>query len=118
MGILSFFQPLNIVIRLLSLIIGCAILAFGISIEVAPNVLIVPGEGIVKALAIVTRKRFGTVKVFFDLTMIVIATVLSFIFFHQLNGVGLGTVLSALLVGKLVNFYNSFFPLMKNISST
>lgn len=116
MGLLSFFQPQSIVINLLFLIIGCMILAFGICIEVAPNVLMVPGEGLVKALAIVTRKKFGTVKVFFDVTLIIIAVMLSFVFFHRLNGVGLGTVLSALLVGKLVNFFSSHVPLIRKIA--
>lgn len=113
MQILSGFQPSNIILCLLSLLIGCAILAIGISIEVAPNVLMVPGEAIVKALALVTDKKFGTVKIFFDITLIAIAVVLSFFFFKQLNGIGLGTILSAILVGRLVNYCNARFPIIE-----
>ena len=36
---------------LLALAVGCAVLGFGISVEVAPRVLMVPGEGIVQAIA-------------------------------------------------------------------
>ena len=44
------------------------ILAIGISIEVAPNVIVVPGEGVVRALALVIalkkpQIKFGTVKI-------------------------------------------------------
>ena len=46
MGRCPFFQPQALWLRLLSLGIGCLILAFGICIEVAPDVLVVPGEGV------------------------------------------------------------------------
>ena len=116
MQLLFFLQPHSIFTQLLSLLLGCAVLALGISIEVAPNVLMVPGEGIVKALSIVTKKRFGSVKILFDLTLIASSTLLSFLFFHQLNGIGLGTIISALLVGKLVNLLNRHFPLIQKIT--
>lgn len=102
--------------QLLSLFIGCVILAFGISMEVAPNVLLVPGEGIVKALSKVCQKRFGTVKVIFDSSLISISFVLSFLFFHRLNGLGAGTVISALVVGKMVNICNHL-PVIHKISA-
>jgi uncharacterized membrane protein YczE len=116
MNLLSFFQPQGLPLQLFSLFLGCAILAFGISVEVAPNALVVPGEGIVKALATVSRKPFGTVKIYFDVTLIIIASILSFAFFGHLSGVGLGTVVSALLVGRLVNLCNRHIPLIHKIA--
>ena len=55
MSALSFFQPEALWLRILSLLFGCLILALGICIEVAPDVLVVPGEGIVRALAQTTK---------------------------------------------------------------
>ena len=69
--------------------------------RVAPDVLVVPGEGIVRAMTQVSGKRFGSVKVFFDCTLVAIALILSFLFFHGLNGLGLGTVISALIIAAL-----------------
>ena len=83
------FQPTSLVGELLSLLLGCAVLALGISIEVAPGVLMVPGEGAVSALAQVSGKRFGIVKICFDVTLVTIALTLSFLFFHRLQGLGL-----------------------------
>lgn len=94
-----------------------AIPAVGITIEVAPDTLVVPGEGIVRALSRVTGKPFGTMKVYFDVTLIVIAVVLSFLFFGKLNGIGIGTVISALTVGKFVNIVERHFPLLPYIRS-
>lgn len=112
MSLLSWLQPDHIAVKLIALILGCAILGVGISIEVAPDVLVVPGEGIVRAMTQVSGKRFGSVKVFFDCTLVAIALILSFLFFHGLNGLGLGTVISALIIGRFVNLYNRYLPLI------
>lgn len=106
MNMLDVFAPSGTSAQILSLLAGCVILAMGISIEVAPNVLLVPGEGVVKAISAVSRKRFGTVKVVFDTTLITLSFILSLLFFHRLNGLGIGTVISALAVGKIVNLCN------------
>ena len=78
---LSWFSPESLPARIVSLIAGCIILAFGICIEVAPNVIVVPGEGIVRAIAQVSGADFGKVKVLFDVTLILLAAALSFLFF-------------------------------------
>ncbi len=115
MSALSFFQPEALWLRILSLLFGCLILALGICIEVAPDVLVVPGEGIVRALAQTTKIKFGTVKVYFDVTLIVIAGILSLLFFQKFNGVGIGTVVSAIVVGRFVNWINLHFKSIQKI---
>lgn len=107
--ILGFLNPQAIWERLLCVVLGCMILALGIVIEVAPNVIVVPGEGVVRALSIVTRIRYGTVKVAFDISLIVISAVFSFIFFGKLNGIGIGTIISAIIVGMFINVINKVF---------
>ena len=76
MNLLGWFEPQNIVVELIALLLGCAVLGFGISVEVAPDVLRVPGEGLVGALAQVTKIRFGSVKVAFDVTLVAISLTL------------------------------------------
>lgn len=117
MALLWFLQPTALWERILCVVVGCAILALGNVIEVAPNVVMVPGEGIVRALSIVTGKRFGTVKVVFDITLIVIAVIMSFIFFGRLEGVGIGTIISALLVGTIINAITRVFRFPSRISA-
>ena len=101
----------------LVLVLGCAVLAFGISVEVAPRVLMVPGEGIVQAIAAVTGWRFGNVKTAFDATLVSTALLLSLLFFHRLQGLGIGTIFSALAVGRFVDLYNRRLPLISRISA-
>lgn len=120
MNLLSAFEPETIIVKLISLFIGCFILAIGISIEVAPNVIVVPGEGVVRALALAIaikkpKVKFGTIKIYFDVTLIIIACILSFIFFGELNGIGLGTIVSALIVGRFINLVNRHFKFLRHI---
>ena len=93
------------------------VLGFGISVEVAPRVLMVPGEGIVQAIAVVTGRQFGNVKTAFDATLVSTALLLSLLFFHQLQGLEIGTIFSALAVGRFVNLYNRRLPLISRISA-
>lgn len=102
---LGWLDPNTLWLQLLIVAAGCLILAFGIAVQVAPGVLTTPGEGIVKAIAIVSKIRFGTVKVIFDWSLIGLATISSFIFFGELRGVGPGTVISALVIGIIINFF-------------
>ena len=117
MGLLSWLEISSLPMAVLVLVLGCAVLAFGISVEVAPRVLMVPGEGIVQAIAAVTGWRFGNVKVGFDAALVATALVLSLLFFHRLQGLGAVTILSALAVGRFVNLYNRRLPLISRISA-
>ena len=115
MAMLSFYAPQQLFTRILSAIAGCIVLAFGISVEVAPDLIMVPGEGIVAAISKVSGWRFGSVKVAFDVTLILIAALLSWLFFGNIVGVGVGTLLSAVSVGQFVNLINRHVPLLQHI---
>ena len=117
MNLLSWLTINNFMVGLFALLIGCSVLALGISIEVAPDVLVVPGEGIVRAISTVVEKRFGTIKIIFDVTLVSIATILSFLFFGKLSGLGLGTIISAIIVGYIVNLLNKKFLLISYIKT-
>ena len=88
------------------LLIGCFILAFGAYLEVIADVVMLPGDAFVRAIARAVRKEYGTVRMISDITMSVIAAVLCLVFLHQLSGVREGTIISALLVGNLVKLYS------------
>lgn len=91
-------------------IAGTIALSIGVWIEVTPRVLMVPGEGIVQAITDVSGRRFGNVKVAFDVTLVALATILSLILFHGLVGVREGTVFGALMVGNFVKLWQRLFP--------
>ena len=101
-------QGLNWPFAAVLLVAGCATLAFGICIEVASQVLMVPGDGAVKAIAQTGKWWMGSTKVAFDSTMVTIAVILSTLYggLGTLTGLCVGTLVSAMLVGRFVNFFN------------
>ncbi|MDY3118412.1 MAG: DUF6198 family protein [Peptoniphilus sp.] len=114
MAALFWLHPMGFLQRILCVVVGCIILALGICVEVAPDVVTVPGEGIVKVIAHVSNKEFGKVKGAFDVTLIATASALSLIFFHTLRGVGVGTVVSACLVGPMTTAFKKL-PFIRHI---
>ena len=83
-------------------LVGILLVAVGVSFEVKAGVIVLAGEGVVLAICKVFPKvKFGYMKVGFDVTLVIIACILSLSFTGQLQGVREGTVAAALLVGML-----------------
>lgn len=87
------------------LVIGCFVMALGISLEVMADVIMLPAEAFVRALTQTIRKEFGNVKVCFDSGLTLAAAAIALLTLHELNGVREGTLISALAVGQIVKFY-------------
>ena len=64
-----------------------------------------PGESFVRAIAQTWNTNFGTTKIIFDSSMVIIAGVLSFVILGRLNGLREGTVIAALLVGFIARLF-------------
>lgn len=93
-------------IRLIMVVVGIVILGFGISLSVIANVIMNSGKALVKAVSDTTNKEFGDVKIFFDILCVVMALILSLIFFDfTIVGTREGTIISALFTGVIVKFF-------------
>ena len=99
MILLGFVHPADYLAKVAGLLIGCLILGSGVYMEVLADVVMLPGESFVRAIVLTWKTNFGTTKIFFDVSMAVIAAVLSLGFAGHFNGVREGTVIAALLVG-------------------
>ncbi len=100
------------VMRLVMVILGVIILGFGISLSVISNVVMNSGEAFVKAISDVRDKNFGNVKIALDISYVVLAVILSLLFFDfKIVGTREGTVISAVCTGMVVKF---FIRLLKN----
>lgn len=95
--------------KIITLLIACAILAMGIYLQVVANVLINPGEGVVKIIAEKTGIKFGYIKIMFDSTLAIIAIIISLYFFGTIKGIREGTVISAILVGYFTKIYDAAY---------
>lgn len=94
-------------------LIGILLVAVGVSLEVKAGVVVLAGEGVVLAICKVLPVRFGHMKVGFDVTLVVIACILSIVFTGRLQGVREGTVAAALLVGTLARQFGKLLSRWK-----
>ena len=108
MSLLGFMQPETYAMKVVSLIVGCLILGFGVFMEMVANVAMLPGEATVRAVSDVFSTDFGKTKIAFDSSMTVIAAILSFIMFRHLDGVREGTIVAAILVGFIARIFKKY----------
>ena len=71
-----------------------------------------PGEYVVRVIAQRLQKEFGVVKLWFDVTLVSLACLVSLLFMHNFTGVREGTLVSALLVGPVVRFTAPYWRFM------
>lgn len=105
MELLFFIHPHSYLVSVVYLLIGCVILGFGVYTEVLANVAMLPGESFVRAVSSTWNREFGATKVAFDVSLTVIAGVLSFLFAQRLDGIREGTIIAALLVGFIARLF-------------
>ena len=114
MNALSWLDPVAYMSRIGVLLIGCVILSVGIAFEVKADIAMMSGEYFVKAISRRLRKDFGYVKLGFDITLVVLACLLSIVFLSGIQGVREGTVVAALLVGPIVHFISPWYKCFDN----
>lgn len=119
MWCVSFIPAGSYIVRLILVLCGTIILGFGISLSVIANVIMNSGEAFVKAVSDKINKNFGNIKIGFDVICVIIAVVLSLIFFHgKIIGTREGTILSALFTGVVVKIFTSVMKIpLENIVS-
>ena len=113
MVMLFFVNPQTYLSSVVYLLIGCVILGFGVYTEVLANVAMLPGESFVRAVSSTWKTEFGSTKVAFDVSLTVIAAVLSLLFAHRLDGVREGTIIAALLVGFIARLFGRWLTFLE-----
>ena len=92
-------------------LIGFSLVLY-IDVQLAP----MPAEGLVSCIADKLGKPFSTIKTLFDCTSVLVGMVLCFVFLGRLVGIREGTVVTALLVGKMTGIIRKYLsPLLRRI---
>lgn len=95
--------------RILFLIFAIILTGVGAAMSLNMRIIPNPGDGIVQAIADFIHKSVGFTKNCFDLFNICVTISVSLIFTHHLVGIGLGTVLAVIGVGRAIAAFNHFF---------
>lgn len=106
---LTHIQPHTFLEQVLLAILACIVMALGITLIIHSNLTVMPYEGFIGALAFRLRKDFGKLRVIIDVTFTLASIVISLILLHNINSVGLGTIIASFLTGSVVSFYDVLF---------
>ena len=93
------------------MLIGFSLVLY-IDVQLAP----MPAEGLVGCLAAKLGKPFSSVKTAFDCTSVLVGAVLSLVFLGKLDGIREGTVITALLAGRMMGLLRRYLsPMIRKI---
>ena len=98
----------NYVLRLVYMLISMVIIAFGVTLYLTANIMSMPAEGVVLAISKRTKLQVPTCKTIVDTSLACLALICSLIFFHGLNGVREGTLISAFGIGFIMKPINKY----------
>lgn len=98
----SGFLPTDLLVLVLGILLTGIGAAMAVDMMLIPN----PGDGIVSSISIRTGKELGFCKNCFDLGCVTCALVIGTLFGSPLLGIGLGTLLSMLGVGRVMAVWN------------
>lgn len=106
---LTHIQPHSFLEQVLLAILACIVMALGITLTIHSNLTVMPYEGFIGALAFRLRKDFGKLRVIIDVLFTLASIVISLILLHNINSVGLGTIIASFLTGSVVSMYDVLF---------
>jgi len=106
--ILSFVSYSNYLQQVLLCILGIILVGLGVALEVEANIMVLAVEGFALAVAKKTNKKFGDIKMFTDIGIVLSAIILSFLFLKKLAGVREGTVAAAIFVGQIAKLIKKY----------
>ncbi len=92
------------IIRLLFCFLSVILIAVGVFLYLLPEVLSLPGEGVMQALTVRFQLPMHKAKMIFDCSVTGIAILLSVIFLGNVEGIREGTLIAAMSVGACLKF--------------
>lgn len=105
--------------QLVMMAISFTLIGTGITLYVSAKLVPLPFEGIVLAIAEKTRWRFPRVMIGTHSLVVTVGVILSFTFLGGLYGVREGTIMAALMVGKMVAISRGMLqPFLKNLDTS
>lgn len=103
----NFIVPDHYLVRLCCLVISIVFVAMGLLLYLSTDIVPQPPEGLMLAISKKTGIRMSKIKVVFDCTVVAIAVGISLMAFGEMSGVREGTIISAILIGKVLDLFST-----------
>jgi len=98
--------------------LSVVVIGFALAFFINSGMPMLPFDMFVRELAKRINKRIGLVKTIFDLTLAAMSLVMSVIFFSGLRGIHIGTLISALTIGSMIDIALVFLDKYVSIDKT
>lgn len=96
--VLVFGESYSLAVKIVMLVLGCVILAFGMTIVIKSDAGTGPNDLVAIVISDKSKIRFGIMRIAVDFTFVLIGALLGGIF-------GVGTIVCAFLVGPIADFF-------------
>ena len=100
------FETGNIPLRILLLVLGIPVSGLGVALINDADLMLPSPDGLIRTIAAVYNKKYPVVKIIGDCTWVACAVIIELSVLHRLQAVNVGTVASALLVGRTIKTWN------------
>ena len=101
--------PDNHLERIVILCIAIICMAIGVVLSVNMKLVPNPADGLVQEISFKMKKDFGFAKNLFDATCVMVTIAITLIFSGSIFGIGAGTIITAIVLGRLIALLNYLF---------
>ena len=111
-GLMLLFNPgpMGWALRGVLLLVGLALSGLGVLLVVGSDLMLPAPDELSHTISQVYHKKLSNVKIISDAIYVALAVAVDLIFSRRVFTVGVGTVLSVLLVGRFVGWFGKLFP--------
>ncbi|MDO6994195.1 DUF6198 family protein [Brachyspira innocens] len=100
--------PLNVTYRIIYFVISYFLLCFGIALSNRCKLPIIPTDLFPRELSNIISVPYSKVKIIFDVTCLLTTAIITFVFLGHIKGLGIGTVLAAFTMGKVIGIMGQY----------
>lgn len=102
------FETNNLPLRILLLVAGIPVSGLGVALINDADLMLPSPDGLIRTISAQYGKKYATVKICGDCLWVTAAAIIELCVFHRLQAVHVGTVASALLVGRTIRLWDRF----------
>lgn len=108
-AVVTYQSGQNLVFDLLLLALSIVLTGTGAAMVLSMDLIPNPADGIVNALSMRSGKEVGVCKSCFDIVNVAASFLIGLAHGNPLLGIGVGTILSMLCIGRYISLFNKFF---------
>lgn len=101
--------PDTVLLQVIYLATGLLLIGVGLFLNVSANYTLMPYDQMTRVISRELNMPFGKIKVRGDMVVLIIAGLICLFFLRSFGSIGVGTVISAISIGKIMGWFNGRF---------